>query len=265
MKLARYLERVGFEGARAASRPCAACTGTTSRRSRTRRSTSSSGGRSASSPHLREARRPRARRLVLRDVRALRLGHRGDRLPGDARRGRRRALAPRRVRRRQPPRTAGGPRPPVPRRHGLRRGARRAGTASSRPRSANASWCSAWRRCRTAGGASTTIPTADRRRSTSGPSPRRRPYFAEKCAWLQTNALSPFVQNAVCQRHFPDRLELLRGKVLRTVRAEGVAERTLCVGRRVRRRPAPRLRAGTARGRSLWPRIEARHAELALR
>jgi N-hydroxyarylamine O-acetyltransferase len=84
-----------------------------------------------------------------------------------------------------------------------------------------------------------------------------------KCEWLQTNALSPFVQNAVCQRHFPDRLELLRGKVLRTVRAAGVAQRTLAspdeyvdVLRRVFALDLPEAA-------SLWPRIEARHAELA--
>jgi N-hydroxyarylamine O-acetyltransferase len=96
------------------------------------------------------------------------------------------------------------------------------------------------------------------------PEPAPPALLAEKCAWLQTNALSPFVQNAVCQRHFPDRLELLRGKVLRTVRAEGVAERTLASADEYVDVLRSVFALDLPEAASLWPRIEARHAELAL-
>jgi N-hydroxyarylamine O-acetyltransferase len=84
----------------------------------------------------------------------------------------------------------------------------------------------------------------------------------EKCAFLQTNALSPFVQNAVVQRHFPDRLELLRGKVLRTVRADGVRERTLASPDEYVAVLSDVFALALPEAASLWPRIEARHAEL---
>jgi N-hydroxyarylamine O-acetyltransferase len=83
-----------------------------------------------------------------------------------------------------------------------------------------------------------------------------------KCAWLQTHELSPFVQSAVCQRHFPDRLELLRGKVLRTVSASGVAERTLASADELVAVLANVFTLDLPEAASLWPRIEARHAEL---
>ncbi|MCJ9430522.1 arylamine N-acetyltransferase family protein [Kordiimonas marina] len=51
--------------------------------------------------------------------------------------------------------------------------------------------------------------------------------MAEKCQFQQTSPLSPFVENAVCQRHFPDRLEVMRGRVLKTVRAGDVASRRI--------------------------------------
>lgn len=51
--------------------------------------------------------------------------------------------------------------------------------------------------------------------------------LAEKCQYLQTSKESPFVLNAVCQRHFPDRLEVMRGRVLKTIRADGSVKRTI--------------------------------------
>jgi N-hydroxyarylamine O-acetyltransferase len=84
----------------------------------------------------------------------------------------------------------------------------------------------------------------------------------EKCSWLQANPLSPFVQNAVCQRHFPDKLELLRGKVLRTVSADGVAERELGSADEYVGVLADVFGLELPDAASLWPRIEKRHAEL---
>jgi len=51
--------------------------------------------------------------------------------------------------------------------------------------------------------------------------------LTEKCQYQQTSPLSPFVENAVCQRHFPDRLEVMRGRVLKTIRAGDVASRRI--------------------------------------
>jgi N-hydroxyarylamine O-acetyltransferase len=41
--------------------------------------------------------------------------------------------------------------------------------------------------------------------------------LAERCFWLQSAAESPFVENAVLQRHVPEGLWMMRGRVLRKV------------------------------------------------
>jgi N-hydroxyarylamine O-acetyltransferase len=92
------------------------------------------------------------------------------------------------------------------------------------------------------------------------PEPAPPELLQEKCLWLQTHPLSPFVQNAVCQRHFPDRLELLRGKLLRTVRAEGASERELSSAGEYVDTLARVFALDVPEAASLWPRIEARHA-----
>jgi N-hydroxyarylamine O-acetyltransferase len=51
--------------------------------------------------------------------------------------------------------------------------------------------------------------------------------LAEKCAFLQESETSVFRMLLICQRHRPDGLRLLRGKVLRSVTPEGYTERTL--------------------------------------
>lgn len=51
--------------------------------------------------------------------------------------------------------------------------------------------------------------------------------LADKCAYLQSSPDSSFVQNAVCQRHFPDRLEVMRGRVLKTIQPEGSYKRII--------------------------------------
>ncbi len=57
--------------------------------------------------------------------------------------------------------------------------------------------------------------------------PADRALLAEKCDYLQSSPDSPFVQNALCQRHFPDRLEVMRGRVLKTIRADRSFKRTI--------------------------------------
>ncbi|MFC4349224.1 arylamine N-acetyltransferase [Kordiimonas lipolytica] len=51
--------------------------------------------------------------------------------------------------------------------------------------------------------------------------------LARKCQHLQSSPESVFVLNAVCQRHFPDRLEIMRGRVLKTIRADESHKRTI--------------------------------------
>lgn len=85
--------------------------------------------------------------------------------------------------------------------------------------------------------------------------------LAQQCAALQSAPESPFVLNAVVQRHRPDGHVALRGRVLRTLTTDGVRERTL---------DGPDDYAATlARefglklpATALWARILARHAAL---
>lgn len=85
--------------------------------------------------------------------------------------------------------------------------------------------------------------------------------LARQCAALQSAPESPFVLNAVVQRHRPDGHVALRGRVLRTLTPDGVRERTL---------DGPDDYAATLvrefgfelPAAALWPRIVARHAAL---
>ena len=83
-----------------------------------------------------------------------------------------------------------------------------------------------------------------------------------QCAWLQTDAESPFVQNAVCQRYFEGGVAVLRGRVLRTItpgdsddRLIGDADEYLAVLNDTFGLDVPEA----AR---LWPAIVARHDAL---
>lgn len=57
--------------------------------------------------------------------------------------------------------------------------------------------------------------------------PRELSDFAAQCRWLQTSPESGFVRIAVCHRLRPDGVISLRGVVLQTVIADGVAERVI--------------------------------------
>ena len=83
--------------------------------------------------------------------------------------------------------------------------------------------------------------------------------LADKCAFLQTSPQSPFVQNLVAQRHTPDGLLILRGRVLRRVKPDSIDVQTIESGAEL---------VSTVRGlfdlevpelASLWPKICARH------
>lgn len=85
--------------------------------------------------------------------------------------------------------------------------------------------------------------------------------LASVCQWLQTSDESGFVLNLVCQRFEPDAIQVLRGRVRRTVTAAGKTEWTLD--------SADSLQAELADVfdidvdvRHLWPRIVQRHEEV---
>lgn len=92
--------------------------------------------------------------------------------------------------------------------------------------------------------------------------PGSRELFAAKCRQLQTDPGSTFVQNAICKRHFPDRIESLLGRVLRTVRADGVEERVLDSADAYVETLARVFGLDLPEAAPLWPRIAARHEAL---
>jgi N-hydroxyarylamine O-acetyltransferase len=91
--------------------------------------------------------------------------------------------------------------------------------------------------------------------------PAEEALLDRKCAWLQSDAASPFVLNAVVQRHRPDCLVMMRGRTLKTVsrdtetRIIESADDYVDTLNRVFGIDLPEAR-------NLWPKIEARHREL---
>lgn len=83
----------------------------------------------------------------------------------------------------------------------------------------------------------------------------------ERCHWLQSSPDSGFVQNAVCQRHVPDGLVILRGKVLKRVTADGVTRYELGSAEELVATLHEVFALDLADAARLWPAIEARHAE----
>ena len=81
--------------------------------------------------------------------------------------------------------------------------------------------------------------------------PTEESLLAEKCAFLQTSETSPFVQNLVCQRHTPDGLTILRGRILRKLTPDGFES-----GARCRRRGIDGLRGEHGHGTD--PRLARR-------
>ena len=86
--------------------------------------------------------------------------------------------------------------------------------------------------------------------------------FAAQCSRLQSDPASNFVLNAVCKRHLPDRIEELRGRTRRTVRATGVEQRTLDSADEYVDTLSRVFGIDLPEAATLWPRILARHAEL---
>ncbi|WP_286829773.1 MULTISPECIES: arylamine N-acetyltransferase family protein [Kordiimonas] len=86
--------------------------------------------------------------------------------------------------------------------------------------------------------------------------------LAEKCRYLQSAPESVFVQNAVCQRHFPDRLEVLRGRVLKTIRAGGSSKRMIDSLDEYRTILETTFGLEIRDLGPIWQKVMARHAEL---
>ena len=86
--------------------------------------------------------------------------------------------------------------------------------------------------------------------------------LAKKCAFLQTAEQSPFVQNLVCQRHTPDGLTILRGRVLRLVTPEAQQEILLNSSDELLHVLDEEFALDVPEAALLWPKIVERHAAL---
>lgn len=83
--------------------------------------------------------------------------------------------------------------------------------------------------------------------------------LAPMCTRLQMDPASPFVQNVVCMRHYPDRLLQLRGKVLTTLYANATERRELADADDLLQTLDVQFGIDEPAAAGLWPRIEARH------
>lgn len=76
-----------------------------------------------------------------------------------------------------------------------------------------------------------------------------------RCRWLQSDPASPFVQNPVVQRHFPDRLESLVGPKWTRLDSSGTAGGEAGDAAAYRRRLAALLGPAAPEAGPLWHRI----------
>lgn len=86
--------------------------------------------------------------------------------------------------------------------------------------------------------------------------------LAARCQWLQSDPDSMFVQNAVVQRHTPDSILQLRGRVLRRARPGGVETHLIESADEYVGVLDRELALDLPEAASLWPRICARHDEV---
>jgi len=86
--------------------------------------------------------------------------------------------------------------------------------------------------------------------------------FARKCAYLQTDPMSGFVQSLVVQRRTVDTHVSLRGRVLAIYRATGVEKTLFNSADELVTTLRDRFDLNVPDAAGLWPRIVARHDEL---
>ena len=92
--------------------------------------------------------------------------------------------------------------------------------------------------------------------------PANEKLLAEKCDFLQTAPASPFVQNLVVQRHVPHGLEILRGRTLRTIRADGISNTVIADEDELVKVLKKVFALDVPEAATLWPKIVARHEEV---
>ncbi|MET0271901.1 MAG: arylamine N-acetyltransferase [Phenylobacterium sp.] len=95
-----------------------------------------------------------------------------------------------------------------------------------------------------------------------GLAPADPAHLAAKCHELQTSPQSNFVLNAVCQRHTPDAIRLLRGRTLRRVRPGETEDHLIASADEFVAVLARDFDLDLPEAAALWPRICARHEEL---
>jgi len=81
----------------------------------------------------------------------------------------------------------------------------------------------------------------------------------ERCEFLQTSPLSPFVQNLTAQRFVPGGLAILRGKVLRRVTPDGFTDTVLNTADELLETLARDFSLDVPEVATLWPKIGERH------
>ena len=89
-----------------------------------------------------------------------------------------------------------------------------------------------------------------------------RELLAEKCNWLQTAPESPFVLNAVVQRHLPDGLAMIRGRTLKRLFASGITTRDIGSADEYITTLNEVFALDLPEAKTLWPKIVARHEQL---
>lgn len=86
--------------------------------------------------------------------------------------------------------------------------------------------------------------------------------LADTCNWLSTSPDSIFVQTAICQRHRPEGIDVLLGRVLRKVTPAGKADRLLASADEFVRVLDTTFGLDLPEAADLWPAICAKHEEL---
>lgn len=82
--------------------------------------------------------------------------------------------------------------------------------------------------------------------------------LAELCTWLQTDPESSFVQTLICQRFRADRIEVLRGRVRRTLTTGGKREWLVADADELQSEVRDTFDLDVE-VRHLWPAVEERH------
>lgn len=86
--------------------------------------------------------------------------------------------------------------------------------------------------------------------------------LAAKCAFLQGDPSSPFVQNLVCQRHTDSGLSILRGRVLKKLTPKSASEHVVASADELVRVLKSEFDLNVPGASSLWGAICERHASV---